>query len=167
MLKKKYNANDAVLNIEKDTSFSLSINDSSFITRKEKNPDHFAIVGMDIPYLRHPTFLDACVADRDLVQKYLIPAINYMAENVSEETWNIHQGFEPYEFEKFKRIVINILYYIKDNENSENVQINHAKFFDFVNDIDSRHGSNFLETFPEMVSFYEKCKNERTHVYAT
>jgi hypothetical protein len=166
MLKRKYNINDAASKIEHDTGFTLTDDETeSFTLRQNKNPSHYSTVGIDMPYLRHPSCLDAQFADRELIQKYLIPAINFMASNVCEGNWNLHQGFEPYEFEKFKRIIMNVMYYAKDHENSENSKINRAKFFDFVNDTDSRHDSNFLETFPEMAEFYVKCKEERVQIY--
>jgi hypothetical protein len=33
-----------------------------------------------------------------------------------------------------------------------------AELYDFLNVKDSRDGTNFLETFPEMAEFYEECR---------
>ena len=63
-----------------------------------------------------------------------------------------------------KRIVIQILTKIKTNEekDSDDTILNRAKFYEFVNKIDDRSGSNFLETFPEMKEFYNLCRSMRS-----
>jgi len=164
-LKKKYNTNNMAALWEEETGFNINHDNDSFTSRKEKNTQHVCSVGIDLPYLRSPTFLDAQIADRNLIQNYIIPAMNFFAENTAHNTWNSHQGFEEYELEKFKRVCINLMYFIKQTENSENtsrtVLIDRAKFFDFVNDIDKRHKRNFLEYFPEMKEFYDICKQAK------
>jgi hypothetical protein len=117
------------------------------------------VVGIDLPYLRQPWYLDAQYITKELVQEYLIPTINFMAKNTAQHIWNSHQGFEDYELEKMKRIVIQILTKIKTNEekDSDDTILNRAKFYEFINKIDDRSGSNFLKTFPEMTDFYNLC----------
>lgn len=160
-LKRKYNNNNQGADWEIEMGFKFSDIGDSFIQRREKSPDHFATVGIDIPYLRSPQFLDAQYIDDENIQKYLIPAMNFVAENTATHSWNSHQGFEDYELEKFKRICLQIMGKAKKNRTQgdcDETKINRAKFYEFVNHIDTRHGTNFLETFPEMTSFYEKCK---------
>ena len=129
------------------------------LTEKKMCDNHYALVGIDIPYLRSPEFLDAHYADKDLIQQYLIPAMDFISKNASNSVWGMHQGFEPHEVEKLKRIVMEMLYFNKNNSDStERVVIHRARFYDFVNDIDRRHNRNFLETFPEMTDYYHKCK---------
>jgi hypothetical protein len=166
LMKRKYNACNAAVQWEIDTGFNLSSGPGTYQDRKVKSPDHFATVGIDMPYLRHPEFLDAQYADHELVQQYLIPAINYMAENTCQMSWNAHQGFEPYELDKFKRVVMNIMYFVKSNADTEKVKVTRAKFYDFITDIDARHGQNFLETFPEMTAFWEKCVAAKANILA-
>lgn len=156
-LKRKYNNSNQCASWEIEYGFNLNDIGDSFNARKTKNPNHFATVGLDIPYLRSPSFLDAQYIDHELVQNYLIPAMNFVANNTATHAWNSHQGFEDYELEKFKRITLQIMGRNKQGDNLE-TKINRAKFYDFVNDIDRRHGTNFLTTFPEMEKFYKLCE---------
>jgi organic radical activating enzyme len=161
-LKRIYNPNKTSAKWEKDTGYHFLETGESFINRDEKNPDHLNVVGLDIPYLRHPTVLDAHYAPRELIQKYLIPAMNFMAENQSGTIWGDFQGFEPYEVEKLKRICLHMLYKEKsDVVTSTNIAVTRAKFFDYINEIDIRNDSDFLEVFPEFRDFYIECKNAR------
>jgi hypothetical protein len=171
MLKKKYNPNNMAAIWEEETGFNFSTEGESYRAKKAKNTNHTSsVVGLDMPYLRHPTFLDAQHADANLVQNYLIPAINFMADNTTtSSTWKDHHGFEEYELEKFKRVCLNIIYNVKNTELEDvtkptDTLVNRAKFFDFINDIDARHGQNFLETFPEMTEFWEKCVAAKTQI---
>jgi hypothetical protein len=42
--------------------------------------------------------------------------------------------------------------------------VNRAKFFDFINEMDQRNNTNFVDVFPEMKKFYEMCKNNRNNL---
>jgi hypothetical protein len=42
--------------------------------------------------------------------------------------------------------------------------VNRAKFFDFINEMDKRNNTNFIEVFPEMKEFYEICKSKRANL---
>jgi hypothetical protein len=50
------------------------------------------------------------------------------------------------------------------NGDTRDTIVNRAKFFDFVNEIDRRHGTDFLVTFPEMTDFYELCERMNKEV---
>lgn len=160
-MKRRYNPNNSAVHWEVNTGFQLV--DDGYITRRERNPAHHSVVGIDIPYLRHPTFLDAQLATPELVEQYMIPTMNYMATHNTFPGWNGHQGFEDYEIDKFKRILIHRIYFDKKKENKERweIEVQRAKFYEFVNNMDRRRGTNFLETFPEMEEFYREC--ERCH----
>jgi hypothetical protein len=87
--------------------------------------------------------------------------MNFMGSKISNDIWGIHQGFEPWEAEKFKRIVQQIINFNTNQESAESTMVHRARFYDFVNDIDNRHSVNFLETFPEMNKFYLECKQAK------
>jgi organic radical activating enzyme len=153
-LKKQYNYNFNRNSIFNDTGIDVRTN------RSVQNKNSFR-VGIDIPYLRHPRYLDAQYCDNDLLIKHMIPCLDYMIANSSENKYQIHLGFEKYEVEKFQRIVENRLYF---KEMQEVVDLNRAKFFDFVNQIDSRRNQSFLRTFPEMEQYYNQCENLRNQI---
>ena len=160
-LKKKYNTNRTAEKVESETGFILSTG-IPYSVRNQKNSDHESVVGIDIPYLRNPESLDAKNADRDLIQTYLIPALTYMVENTCDYSWNGHQGFETYETEKFKRVVTTLMNMCSNYEktNDPELNINRAKLYDYINELDDRHNRNFLEYFPEMADFYFVCKED-------
>jgi pyruvate-formate lyase-activating enzyme len=158
-MKIKYNPNNTFQHLETSTGFKITTG-TSYTEKKEKNKDHSVVVGIDIPYLRYPEFLDANICSHDLVDDYLIPALTYMSENSANDQWNDHQGFESYEIEKFKRIVTHRLYFNKKNDSrDEHIDIikKRSKFLEFISVFDKRRGNNFLETFPEMKDFYNEC----------
>jgi organic radical activating enzyme len=165
-LKKKYNPNNTIEHIEKSTGFRL-LSNGSFSERKNKNPSHSSVIGIDIPYLRHPVFLDAQICSHDMVEQYLIPCLKFMSENTSNPTWTDHQGFETWEVEKLKRIVNDRIYYNKKNDPDRESHIDvvkrRYKFYDFVNTMDQRRNTNFLETFPEMKAFYDQCRESKDY----
>lgn len=170
-LKRKYNCDAATLQLERDTGFNLGSGPSNTELTK-KNPSHYNVACIDMPYLRHPEYLDMKISTDDLAQDYLVPAMNWMSQNVFLNTWGQHQGFEQNEIEKFKRIVVDRLYHTKiqaaelQNPASDLIKYR-AMFYDFVNEKDRRDGTNFLETFPEMEHFYRVCQAARESFVGT
>lgn len=160
-MKIKYNPNNPSASWEKDTGYQLAEN-GGFAKRKTDNPDHHVTVGIDIPYLRHPKCLDAHYCTDDLLEDFMIPSLDYMAKHIENSVWSTHQGFEHYEVDKFKRIVVHRLYFNKKNSpESQDVIKNRAKFYDMVNELDKRRGTDFLKTFPEMNDFYYACRDAK------
>lgn len=156
-MKRRYNPNNSAVHWEVNTGFRLV--EDSYVDRRDRNPAHHSTVGIDIPYLRHPTFLDAQIATPELVENYMIPTMDYMATHNTFPGWNGHQGFEDYEIDKFKRILIHRIYFDKKNESTERweIEVQRAKFYEFVTQMDKRRNMKFLEVFPEMTAFYEEC----------
>lgn len=159
-LKRKYNPDRTLIELEKNSGLDLG-NGNPHQKRVEKCNKHHGLVGIDVPYLRSPSFLDAQFITKDLIQDYLVSSIAFMASKTTDDVWGLHQGFEKWELEKFKRIVLQIINYNIHQEDTETTLIHRARFYDFVNDIDKRHSMNFLETFPEMSEFYLKCKQAK------
>jgi hypothetical protein len=159
-LKRKYNTSSQLEHWERKLNISLADTGKSYIERKETTPSNYSVVGIDTPYLRHPNMLDAQYITPELVAKFLVPALNFVAQNTATHVWNSHQGFEDYELEKFKRVCLQIMHFATDSHNTDQVAVNRARFFDFVNEIDRRNGKNFLEVFPELSEFYELCREE-------
>jgi len=103
-LKKKYNYNHHRDYILKETGYDFRSNSS------QENIHGFR-VGIDIPYLRHPECLDVQYCDDDMLLNHMIPCIEYMISNMCRGSLDMHLGFEPYEVEKFQRIITNRLYF--------------------------------------------------------
>jgi hypothetical protein len=149
-LKQKYNFNPKRELVYSETNYDLKTN------KAIKSSNSFR-VGIDIPYLRHPEFLDVQYCNDDLLLNYMLPCLEFMIDNTSDNPWKAHLSFEKYELEKFQRIVENRLYFKGHN----NKNIMQAKFFDFINAIDKRRNLHFLEVFPEMQNWHNNCKESK------
>ncbi len=118
---------------------------------------HSWLMGIDIPYLRHPQYLDVGILTDDIKEKYMLPCLDFMKNNISTN----HTGFEEYEMIKFQRIIESIDI---PKENKTKLSIRRAKFYDVINEMDKRRGTNFLKTFPELKEFYFECEKNRNMI---
>jgi len=167
-MKKKYNYNSAVLWWEENTPYKFREGLSN-AELKKRSPSHILPLGLDIPYLRHPPFLDAQICTDELTQEYMIPAMEYMARNTVDNKWVMHMSFELNEMYKLKQITdhkMSVTYSVHPGTEDYFKKITHprAEFFDFINAKDKRDGTDFLEVFPEMEDFYMKCYEAKQEV---
>ena len=161
-MKQTYNYNSAVLWWEDNTSYKFREGPGN---RELKSISHSHIIpiGLDIAYVRHPPFLDAQICTDKMTQEYMIPAMNFMANNTVDNKWSMHTSFELSEMYKLKNITehkMSVTHSVHPGTENYFKKITHprAEFFDFINTKDRRDGTNFLEVFPEMTEFYEECK---------
>ena len=108
--------------------------------------DTYQRVWFDTPLLYTPDWQSLQI----LPKEYSIlmdDVIQYMEENLHE----MH-GFKDYEVLKMKRDRDWMLSSTKDIERKQ------GDFFKFFNEHDKRRNTNFLETFPEMKSFWNLCE---------
>jgi hypothetical protein len=125
-----------------------------------------ARVLIDIPYLRHPTFLDASIASLPLVQDYLLPAIDFMYKNLSHGDWGGNVGFDDWEARKMRRTLVGIVDKAQEHCDDSDITTNpvtrqnRTRFYNFITQYDKRRDTNFLATFPEYAEFYELCRQE-------
>lgn len=129
-------------------------------------------VCVDTPYIRNPSFLDASICSMDLVEKYLLPAVDFMFDNLGSDEWRSNMGFDQWEAQKLKRNFIGVTklatQFIQDPVHehekyltvSKKVRLNRGRFYDFVQEYDKRRNTKFLETFPEYADFLVLCKRE-------
>lgn len=122
-------------------------------------------VGIDIPYLRYPEFLDASICTMGQIGQYLLPALDYMYDNLTSPEFYGTNKFEDFECLKLKRNVSDCIARAKSvNEDGthqrKDFSINRAKFAKYIQEYDERRGKNFLETFPEYTDFYNLCIKE-------
>lgn len=156
VMKKKYNFNHQRHNLLQNTGYDVRSNAS------EQNVNSFR-VGIDIPYLRHPVWLDTQLASDELLLNYMIPCLEFMVENEGRSSLAMHLGFEPYEVEKFERIIVHRMYFKKKHIGADREDIAGArqKFYEMIELLDQRRGTDFLSVFPEMSDFYLECKKAK------
>ena len=130
------------------------------------NDENVARVGIDIPYVRQPDFLDARLLTKDVLTNYLIPAYEYMTENAVVNGWTDNIRFEVQEIEKFRRILFDLIIqvrYTNEDETRQNNTYSRARrrFLGFTQEYEKRRNKNFVKTFPELEHFYNICKLEQ------
>lgn len=106
---------------------------------------------LDTSYLRHPEFLSVLLLEDRHKQKILKSAerVSYLG---TPKFSNQHHGFSGIEVQKIKRIFD----YATQNE-MDFEEKKHARktFTTFIKEYDERKGTNFLETFPDLKTFFK------------
>ena len=172
-LKKKYNKDGM-------TSWLLDsgIRPESFITdgldikRNDRNvqTDNVSTkdlrIGIDIPYVRAPDFLDPQIATIDLVENFILPAVTYMYNHTANTEWINTNVFETWESLKLKRIFVDMLITCKDSRNDDettqrqDIAEKRARFYSFIKEYEKRRNIKFLDVFPGMTEFFKVCELE-------
>ena len=75
---------------------------------------------------------------------------DFMMQNLTAGQDN--RAFYDYEAEKMGRVV-DSCYYGADDDNA----VHRANFRKFIDTIDSRRNTKFIEVFPELEEYYRKC----------
>jgi hypothetical protein len=92
------------------------------------------------------------ILPKDKFMKYMDESLAFMEKNMDD---NDLGKFTKIEYEKFRRVVD----YMRDTEYSEDrIEEGRRDFYNWFTALDSRRDTNFIETFPEMKSFFNKCK---------
>lgn len=143
----------------------------TFQERKEHNITVHNRVAVDIPYLRHPQFLDASILTPAMIEKYLIPAMDFMYDNLGHGEWYITQKFDDHECLKLKRNIIGCILKAKqigEDGLSTNIEVsrNRAKFALYMKQYGDRRGKSFPKVFPEYREFYDVCMREYRKIYS-
>ena len=108
-------------------------------------------IWLSIPYVRNPGFLDAKIATKPLVEKYLYPALSYMKANKAV--------FDKKETQDLDRIINDLeTRFKKPNEFGTIAQENRRMFIEWIVQYDKRRGTKFHKTFPELHEFWLECK---------
>lgn len=111
---------------------------------------------LDTPYLRHPEHQAIFIAEQHWKDKYLQKQLSFIYGNLENSASNPNSGFYKWEGDKFKRI----LDIINQEAISQRALIqNRLDFVSFVDEHDTRRGTDFLKTFPEMEQAYYDWKS--------
>lgn len=145
-------------NILSVTSYVKFLDDILEIKRKYGEPNSSATpMLLDIPYLRFPEHQTIFLADESMLP-LIYDQVTHMYRNLECKSWEgtANKGFYEHEADKLKRI-----YEMAQNSvqnKNQYVDVNRKDFIKFIDEHDKRRGTNFLETFPELTDFYNKCK---------
>lgn len=158
-LKKKYNTCDIQHWIENDTVLNLenfaSVKASGEVKTSQKM---FSRIGVDIPYVRQPEFLDARNLTKQVLEDYLVPCLEFMVENAVYIGWNDNMAFDQEEVEKMKRIMLDLIIHVRHAEENNKIRLNRKRFLQFVDEYEKRRKYKFTEIFPEFNEYLKVCK---------
>ena len=111
-------------------------------------------VYIDIPYLNYPSHQVVGLLSEEFINNIQVQ-INFMKDNINKDESN-RMGFVISEVEKLQRVLTVFESKIK-NGYPEKEQFR-KDFVKFVDEHDRRRGTNFKNTFPELMEFYNACK---------
>lgn len=111
-------------------------------------------VWFDTPVLRKPEWQSLQLLPESYVEQleYLWAWMIRQAE--TEETR--FKGFKDYEIQRLDRDIA----WMRNGQNLDQTYINNQKadFYRFFNEHDRRRGTDFLKTFPEMITWWKECE---------
>lgn len=100
-------------------------------------------VYIDVSYVRDPAFLSIFILD-DSFEKYFVDLVRLFEDN----------NFSYFELNNVKR-----LYSVYKNLRLKDINLINSRhdFIKYVDELDKRRKTNFLQTFPELEDFYYNC----------
>jgi hypothetical protein len=109
-------------------------------------------VRFDTPYLKEPLQYDMNILPKEEFMPYMQSHLQFIKDNVDDQD---RSKFSEMEYEKFRRVVdyMNTTTYSK-----ERTLEGREDFYTWFTEYDLRRGTSFKETFPELINFYESCK---------
>ena len=113
--------------------------------------DQPQMVRFDTPYLKEPLQYDMNILPKKEFMKYMKDSLKFMEKNVDDSDVT---KFSQVEFEKFRRVVD---YMAATEYDHGRVLEGQKDFYNWFNELDTRRGTDFVTTFPEMEKFYNKC----------
>ena len=114
--------------------------------------DQPQMVRFDTPYLKEPLQYDMNILPKGEFMGYMDESLQFIKDNIDDKD---PTKFTTVEYEKFRRVVD----YMQTTDYEDSVvEQGRRDFYNWFNALDERRGTNLLETFPEMTSFYNECE---------
>jgi len=114
--------------------------------------DQPQMVRFDTPYLKEPLQYDMNILPKEEFMSYMDESLQFIKDNIDDKD---PTKFTTVEYEKFRRVVD---YMQTTDYDDVTVEQGRRDFYNWFNALDERRGTNLLETFPEMTSFYNECE---------
>jgi hypothetical protein len=111
-------------------------------------------IRFDTPYLKEPLQYDMNILPKETFMPYMKDHLDYINENIDDFG---HNNFTNLEYEKFRRVVD---YMQTTTYSDDKLKEGRKDFYNWFTEYDRRRGTDFVNTFPEMLDFYNKCKDE-------
>jgi hypothetical protein len=111
-------------------------------------------VRFDTPYLKEPLQYDMNILPKEEFMHYMYSHLKFIGDNVDDDAAG---KFTSLEYEKFRRVVD---YMETTHYTEERLKEGRKDFYNWFTEYDRRRGTDFITTFPELVNFYNSCKDE-------
>ena len=121
------------------------------IYNRYNKTDQPQMVRFDTPYLKEPLQYDMNILPKTEFMKYMKESLKFMEDNLDD---NDITKFSEVEFEKFRRVVD---YMSATEYDQDKINEGQRDFYNWFNELDTRRGTDFVTTFPEMEKFFKKC----------
>lgn len=121
---------------------------------KDPGQERFRNIRFDVPYLKEPLQYDFNLLPKDEFVPIMQENLKFVEDNLVDLDKTM---FGVMELEKFKRLV---RYMETTTYSDERTAEGRKDFVNWFDEYDRRRGTNFAETFPELVEFYNKCKKD-------
>jgi hypothetical protein len=97
------------------------------------------------------------MADSEMIAM-MESSVEFMEKNIQGDDYSTSfRGFKQYEIDKVRRD----LDIMRQGMEQSRLNTSMIRFAQYVDELDRRRNTNFKETFPELINFYERCKNEQ------
>ena len=116
---------------------------------RKKHSKTYQRVWFDTPVLRQPAWQSLQTLPESYAAK-LEQARDFMLENLETESDPYH-GFKDYEVQRLERDIA----WMRSTINVSTQDL--GDFYRFFTEHDRRRGTNFENTFPEMISWWKQC----------
>ena len=111
-------------------------------------------IRFDTPYLKEPLQYDMNLLPKDEFMPYMQSHLQFIKNNLDDKD---RSKFSDLEYEKFRRVVD---YMSTTTYSIERTHEGRKDFYAWFTEYDRRRGTDFSATFPELVNFYNSCKDE-------
>jgi organic radical activating enzyme len=109
-------------------------------------------IRFDTPYLKEPLQYDMNLLPKDEFMPYMQNHLDFILANLDDKN---RFKFSDLEYEKFLRVV---KYMESAIYTPEKLEEGKRDFVNWFTEYDRRRGTNFVQTFPELINFIESCK---------
>jgi organic radical activating enzyme len=118
------------------------------------NQNKWQRIRFDTPYLKEPLQYDMNLLPKEEFMPYMQSHLEFIKKNLNDKD---RTKFSELEYEKFRRVVdyMNTTTYLP-----ERITEGRKDFYAWFTEYDRRRKTDFKSTFPELVNFYNSCKDE-------
>jgi hypothetical protein len=111
------------------------------------------LIWFDVPHLSYPEYMNPKLIPQYVTE--LEKTMEFMKENIRTTPY-VFNGFYDFEISKVQRLID----WIQGNDPNFNEDLSMKNFYLFFSEHDRRRDTNLVETFPELETFYNNCKEK-------